>query len=349
MTGDCNLSCSYCYQRRDKLYLSWAAAKKAVDFFLPLLTRDGCINFYGGEPLLAADRIRDIVDYVQAKSEKSPAPVEYSLTTNGTLLTEEMLCFLNAHKFSLLLSFDGYAQEYPENEKGGMQKYISLVKQILSYPDISLSTNSVFTIQTVNQMAESIQFIVELGVPSVNISFSQLPRWGERPLQILKKQLAALRQFSQKVYKRTQSVPVVNFRENPQELVFGCFAGSDRMAISPDGDLWGCCLISDYFYGRRETKGYNLYCFGSLDSFIKNHQQVYPEILKNYSFLSMDRFFTHGNFCAHCEDLYDCVVCPVDTMLGDTMVGMIPGWVCRIRKIVREEKRLFAKNISISA
>jgi sulfatase maturation enzyme AslB (radical SAM superfamily) len=330
MTDDCNLNCSYCYQKRGKTYLDTGTAKNAVDFFYPFFTQDCFVNFYGGEPLLAFEKIEEIIDYIQRKDNDSKKALQYSITTNGSLLEDDVLQFFNKNKFLVLLSFNDSA--------------LSLQK-LLKYPDIRLETNSVFTAKTIKNLSRYIKFIIKSGTPTVNLSFSSLRPWSKSALLCLRKELTSLREFCLHHYEKTGAIPVANFRENSTHRVFGCFAGRDRMDLSPDGSLWGCCLFSDYFNKTQKTKEYLKFCFGSLESFVNNHERIYPEILNNYSNLQMDYFYTSKNVCMLCDEMKECVVCPIDAALGGQIIGKIPDWVCQIRKISREEKRNFLRDL----
>lgn len=344
VTGDCNFSCSYCYQKKEKEYLDITAARKAVDFFFPFLAQDCFINFYGGEPLLAFEQIKEIVGCIEHKNKSLKKKIQYSITSNGSCINEDVLQFLNQNKFIFMLSFDGLAQDMAR-EKGSFDPVCSSLAKLLECPDIILETNSVFTFKTVGYLSRSIQFIIESGVSAVNLSFSNLPPWNESALSRLKREMASLQEYCVSFHRETGNIPVMNLRKIPGRGVFGCSAGRDRMSLSPDGSLWGCCFFSDFYRSNGQAKENLKYCFGSVESFVNNHKQIYPKILKNYSNLRMGYFFTSQNFCTLCEEVTDCVVCPVDAALGSLIIGKIPDWVCRIRKILREEKQLFLEEL----
>ena len=344
MTTDCNYECLYCYQKKAKDYLEVDTAKKAIDFFSPYMLPDCSINFYGGEPLLAFDRMKETVAYLKNKSDETEKQFEYSITTNGSLIDEDVLRFLDENQFTVLLSFDGLAQEM-ERKKGSFAPLVSVMQKILRCSSAAIETNSVFTKRTVPYLSESIRFIVESGVPSVNLSVSSLSSWDDYSLEKLEEEMSNLRKYCVSFYRKTGNIPVVEFRPSPKPCIFGCLAGKDRMALSPDGKLWGCCLFLDYFNSRKDTRNFMKYCFGSLSSFVKNHERIYPSYLDNYAYLGMDHFSTPEGFCALCDELEDCAVCPVETLFAGSIMRKIPSWICQIRKITRKEKRQFLKEI----
>jgi sulfatase maturation enzyme AslB (radical SAM superfamily) len=344
LTYDCDFQCSYCYQKKGKEYLDDISLKKFLDFFFPHFSTDCHINFYGGEPLLAFDRIQKAVEYAHEKNQTYRKNIGFSLTTNGSRLNENVLAFCDRHRFSILLSFDGLAQEI-YRKKGSFAHLVKLLKKIREFPGIDLMTNSVFTRETVAYLAESARFLIESGIPDVDISLSTLPPWDESSLNRLKEQFRELRVYLLEYHKKNKNVPVAAFRKSPGKNVFGCSAGRDRLALSPDGKLWGCCFFSDFCRDKPESEARLRFCFGNLDDFIKTHERTYPEVLSQYDHLRMDHFSTPQELCMTCPCVTDCAVCPLDAAMGSSVVGVIPAWVCRMNKITLEQKSLFLEEL----
>lgn len=344
LTEECNFNCSYCYQKREKEYIDISAVEKAIDFFFPYFKKECSISFSGGEPLLAFEQIEQSLNYIQVKNKTPKKQIQYYITTNGSLINENILRFLNQHKFSLMLGFDGLAQDI-SRKKGSFEHIVSIIKKILESPDINLVTNSVFTPETIGYLSKSTQFIMELDVPNISFSFSNNSTWDQFSLLQLKDELVSLRKFLIEFYKKKGLIPLIDFRKNRRRGIFACFAGKDRMTLAPDGKLWGCHFFHEYLRGREGTPEYHMYCFGDLNSFIKNHERDYPKVLSNYSSLRMDFFYTSETFCIQCPELDGCVVCPMEAVFSSSIIGKISDWTCRIRKIVRKEKELFLEEL----
>lgn len=344
VTEECNFNCSYCFQNKGKRNINISTVEKAIDFFFPLLTDECYINFYGGEPLLAYDQIRYVVSYIREKNRRLKKHVQFSMTTNGSLIDDQILKFLNQHKFLLTVSFDGLAQDI-SRKSDSFEHIVSIIKKILKYPDIELETNSVFTPTTVAHLSQSIQFISGLGVPNIDFSLHKVTPWDSPSLSQFQKELTSLRGFLHSFYKRERKIPLIEFREDSKKDIFCCFAGKDRMAITPDGKLWGCCLFPDFLRDEEETEECVKYCFGDLDSFTDNYEEVYPEIISNISSLRTDHFSTPNTSCILCEELEECEVCPMDTAFSGSITKRIPPWICDIKKILREEKKIFRREL----
>lgn len=102
MNLDCNLACRYCYEgkERGKHYMSRDTANLLVEYSdVNFLQRgkDICIDFYGGEPLLSLDLIKEISRQLGVSAKKAGREYTFSLVTNGTLLTKDVVAKLRDH------------------------------------------------------------------------------------------------------------------------------------------------------------------------------------------------------------------------------------------------------------
>lgn len=309
---------------------------------MPKLTRKYYLIFYGGEPLLVFPIIKKTISLIDKKNNELKKRCNYCITTNGSLITDEIIHFFNKYKFSVELSFDGLAQDV-YREKGSFWKLVSVIKELLSCPSVNLEINSVFTPKTIDYFSESINFILELGVTNINFSFTVLEPWGQASLVKLEDEMKKLRKIVITHCKRKGNIPVINFREDHKKGIFYCAAGKKRLAITPEGRIWGCFLFPDYFKGKEKSPEYQKFCFGTLDNFIKDYKNIYPSISSNYTQLSMDNFSTSNMKCLFCEELENCTICPVNAALSGIPLMNIPHYACEIQKIKIKEKEKFRK------
>ena len=125
VTQQCNLRCEYCsfsgiyenWRTHASQRMSFETAKKAIDFYLERTSSlaDIGIAFYGGEPLLEFELIKKCVEY--AKSCVEGKRILFNITTNGTLLTDEVVDFFAENNFALSISLDGSKAEHDVNRK----------------------------------------------------------------------------------------------------------------------------------------------------------------------------------------------------------------------------------------
>lgn len=113
VTKSCNFKCGYCHAAGKyfdppgkTMEMSGQTCREAVDFFCARANKpDAFITFYGGEPLLRFDLIRDTVEY--AEKTYPALSFTFNLTTNGSLLNREILDFFIEHDFIMMVSLDG--------------------------------------------------------------------------------------------------------------------------------------------------------------------------------------------------------------------------------------------------
>lgn len=110
----CNMSCKYCYAEggnfgKEILLMSEETALRSVDYLFEKTkgVQDIGIIFFGGEPLLNFKVIKEAVRYSRELAKKTGQRVGYSLTTNGTIMNDEIIEFLCRNRFGLKVSMDG--------------------------------------------------------------------------------------------------------------------------------------------------------------------------------------------------------------------------------------------------
>jgi len=152
VTEDCNMRCRYCiysgkigYKRsHSKKFMDFDTAQKSIDFFFEhnkKVTDKIGISFYGGEPLLNFKLIKDCVNYSRAKNTKLDRKLIFSITTNGTLLDDEIIDFIVKEKIALAISIDGPKEIHDcnrvfKNGKGSFDIVYKNIKKIKNiYPD----------------------------------------------------------------------------------------------------------------------------------------------------------------------------------------------------------------------
>ena len=110
----CNLSCTYCYKEdlakpADGKKMDFVTAARSVDLLLKAGAARDTVNivFFGGEPLSNVALIRQVVGYAEAAAERAGKRMDFSMTTNATLLTPALIDYFDAHRFGISVSIDG--------------------------------------------------------------------------------------------------------------------------------------------------------------------------------------------------------------------------------------------------
>ncbi len=109
----CNLRCRYCYvNANDALnhgLMSWDIGRQAIDFVFKRAGSADSVNitFFGGEPLLNKPVLKQAIAYSQQLGAEQGKTVGYSMTTNATLLDDEIIDLIKRYNFGLMISLDG--------------------------------------------------------------------------------------------------------------------------------------------------------------------------------------------------------------------------------------------------
>jgi uncharacterized protein len=165
LTTRCNLRCKYCTFSGHYLYqrthgnsdMTIEKAKKAIDFFIEKSKNNQneespAVTFYGGEPLLRFDLIKYVIELIKTYGlfEK----YKYSLTTNGILLTDEVLDYFVKNNISILVSLDGSKDQHDRyrvfsNGRGTFDKIMRNLRKVKKYSEEyferNISFNAVIT------------------------------------------------------------------------------------------------------------------------------------------------------------------------------------------------------------
>lgn len=138
LSEQCNLNCSYCNVDKN--------SKKRIDpnIFLERYYEMRSenpdeliqIDFFGGEPLLQFDIVKQVIETLQSENN-----LQFFMPTNGLLLTEDKLDFLNKHKVKLSISYDGLWQDKNRLQLNGKMtndRYLKIRPLISRIPNVPI-------------------------------------------------------------------------------------------------------------------------------------------------------------------------------------------------------------------
>lgn len=111
---DCNLACKYCFAEEGEYHgrralMDYETGKQALDFLIANsgLRRNLEVDFFGGEPLMNWDVVKQLVAYGREQEKIHDKHFRFTLTTNGVLLNDEVMEFANKEMDNVVLSIDG--------------------------------------------------------------------------------------------------------------------------------------------------------------------------------------------------------------------------------------------------
>ncbi len=133
---DCNLRCKYCFAStgdfgKGRKLMTFETGKKAIDFLLEksLDRKNLELDFFGGEPLMNFDVVKQIVEYARSREAEYGKKFRFTITTNGVLLDDDKIDFINREMSNVVLSIDGRKEVNDRMRpfRGGQGSYDTIV------------------------------------------------------------------------------------------------------------------------------------------------------------------------------------------------------------------------------
>lgn len=252
LTNDCNLACSYCFEsNKGKDYMPkemaldiLKATYNVVDPMVGIFT----LNMFGGEPLMNWETFKAVCDYVLENNLK----IRITATTNLTLLTDEMIDYIDELSIPILVSVDGIKEVHDKHRCNSFDKVIENMKKLIDR-DLGYLIEARMTVapDTAKYMYESVKMLVDLGINNIaNVPASDLD-WDAQSIQdykdnyekILDMYIDILNDETNKrnisLYKVDQALNLA--LEPIKEDTSMCNIGNPRWVIVDwKGDIWPC-------------------------------------------------------------------------------------------------------------
>lgn len=260
---DCNLSCKYCFAGEgeysgDRSLMSLEVGKKAIDY---LIAQSGSrknleVDFFGGEPLMNFEVVKGIVKYAKSIEEAHNKHFRFTLTTNGVLINDDVIAFVNEHMYNVVLSIDGRKEIHDKmrptpNGKGSYDLIIDKFKKIAdSRHQKDYYVRGTYTHHNVD-FAADVLHLADQGFEQISVEPVVAPAemdyaLTEEDVTILKEQYDIL--AKQMVAYKEAGKPfnffhfMIDLTGGPcvVKRLTGCGAGSEYLAVTPWGDFYPC-------------------------------------------------------------------------------------------------------------
>jgi uncharacterized protein len=254
LTHRCNLACTYCYcgkPRNDDMSLE--TARKVVDFVVDLTPRGQVIDFgfFGGEPLLRFDLLRDVAHYIGERSRETEHPVRLNVTTNGTLLNDAVVQFLDSERVYLCVSIDGPPPVHDlhrryRDGRGSFSDVITNLRRAL-WQLGGVQVNAVYGPDTVGLLPETVRFFVELKVPVIHLNIDICASWTDVTGEQLQETYMAVADQYISAFESGREVGVnlidskiVLFLKDGYSAEDRCGMGETEWGFAPSGNIYPC-------------------------------------------------------------------------------------------------------------
>lgn len=337
LTEDCNLACTYCFEKHSKKKMTIDVAKKALDFLfnnaiVNNIGEEVNVTMFGGEPTLAPKTIKAIFEYGSGLSIKYNVRFAVSVITNATILTNELYSIFNRYKnecnLNIQLSVDGIkeVQDMARITKDGSGSYEMVLKNIPMYKELfkdnpnRLSIHGCLNRETMPFLYESfLQFREVWGIERIwFLPVCEIP-WEDVDIKIYQEQMGKIYDYIIGKVKQSNALNEVHFYaplnrvlDNNDTRGVPCGAGKNYCTVTTDGEVYPChqfyfhdkiskeTLIGDIWNGIDEDKRrlYTEYEDGDMDcKKTCTHKSCYRCIAVNYEVNGSILSQVQGKYC----------------------------------------------------
>lgn len=267
----CNLNCEYCFAGQGRYHgkdsiMSFEVGKKALDF---LVENSGSrhnleVDFFGGEPLVNFNVVKELVKYARSIEKEKNKHFRFTLTTNGVLLNDDVIDFLNKEMDNVVLSLDGRKEvnDLKRKRLDGKGSYDIIVPHFQNFVKKRGNkeyymrgtftrnnldfTNDIFHMLDLGFTELSMEPVVSKPDTDYALREEDLDKIYEQ-YEILAKEM---------IKRRREGKPftfyhyMIDLTGGPciYKRITGCGSGTEYLAVSPNGDFYPC----HQFVGEKE-------------------------------------------------------------------------------------------------
>lgn len=277
ISHDCNLRCEYCFAAKGdfgqgRCLMPLETAKKAIDFIIANSgTRHNLeVDFFGGEPLMNFDVVKQTVEYARSIEKQYNKNFRFTITTNGLLLDDDKIEYINREMSNAVLSLDGRKEvndklRITPNGKGSYDTIVPKYQKLVStrngkdyyirgtFTKYNLDfTNDVLHMKELGFEQLSIEPVVSDPQLDYSIKDEDLP-------EVFKE----YERLADTIIETRKKGDYFNFFHFMIDLdqgpcaikrLRGCGCGNEYIAVTPQGDIYPC----HQFVGMEEYKMGNL-------------------------------------------------------------------------------------------
>ena len=232
--------------------------KKAIDF---LLEKSGNrenleVDFFGGEPLMNFEAVKQIVDYARSKEQEYHKNFRFTITTNGMLLNQDNIDYINREMSNVVLSIDGRKEVNDRTRKrvdgkGSydriVPKYQELVQQRGDKEYYVRGTYTKYNLDFTNDVFSLLDAgFDQISVEPVMADPSQPYALTEKDLPVIFREYERLMEQILEYEKTGKKFNFFHFMvdldQGPCAIkrLSGCGAGHEYLAVAPNGDIYPC-------------------------------------------------------------------------------------------------------------
>ena len=298
---DCNLRCGYCFAGTGdfggyRAMMSKETAEKAVEFAIAgsKMRHNLELDLFGGEPLMNPEVVKHVINYVRRREFETGKNIKLTLTTNGTLLNDDIIQFLNDNRVMLVLSLDGKKETHDNmrpfpNKTGSYDAAVRGFKKVIESRNgknyYLRGTYTHFNPHFAEDTLDMTKIGKELSVEPV-VGIDEPYVLTEADLPVLYEEYDKLARAYLQKRREGDAFDFFHFNvaldNGPcvAKRLAGCGAGHEYFAITPEGDIYPCHQfvgLEEYKMGNLDEGTFNL---DMKAEFAASHVYTKPECKK---------------------------------------------------------------------
>lgn len=260
---DCQLRCKYCFASTgdfggERKLMDLETGKKAIDYLLKYSGNRHNLemDFFGGEPLMNFEVVKEIVKYARSKEKEYNKNFRFTITTNGLLLTDDKIDFINKEMKNVVLSIDGRKEVNDRfrtrvDGSGSYDRIMPNFQNLVSKRgDQEYYVRGTFTKYNLD-FASDVQHFFEKGFDQISIE--PVVTDPKLPYALTEEDLPAVfaeyERLANKIIEDRKAGTFYNFFHFMIDLdqgpcaikrLRGCGCGNEYVSVTPEGDVYPC-------------------------------------------------------------------------------------------------------------
>lgn len=275
---DCNLKCRYCNAEGDtynsRSMMSIDTAKKCIDYFFKYANRTVSIyivDFIGGEPLMNKDVFLYSTHYINEYVKQIGIPVHYIITTNGTIMDNEIMSAIIENNIYVNVSIEGSKKTHDVNRKyvNGSDAFVKVaeaIRSMLNQGYSNMAARITMTKHGVSALMKDVEILWDIGFYHIFINMMETDieelAFDDEAMACFDRQLDQLVNSGKMKNMMLKGKYIRNFLDDKtmiqhRALKSECsFLNANSLLFTPEGDLYKCSF----------TVGDKKHCIGNIDT-----------------------------------------------------------------------------------
>lgn len=258
LNTNCNLNCDYCIARdlrREWMTLEVALRAAKMFLFLARGAKSIEVTYTGGEPLLSFRLMKKITFLLKEMAAEQNTESRFIVKTNGTILTSEIVSFLQANGVHVVVSLDGTPETQNKHriKKSGHESYDDVLGNARQLLNLGIGCTASMTVHpaAAHTILENVHHLCTLGFMDISVGPTYgTTHWDNESGVSIADSLYSIAALLKNQREREVPLQIGPLYQESEHVggrlknTWGCHAGSTNLAFLPDGSISGCSALA---------------------------------------------------------------------------------------------------------